>query len=114
MSRSKPNVYIVERMPFDYSAAATFGEVVFMESQKLAPDAPNEDGMCKLNAAIVSEAAHQLADYIPGYDYLVPTGSPVKIMMVGMLLTSKGGNHKILKWDDRTQRYMCHTMGVSK
>lgn len=112
MSRQTPKVYIIERMPFDYAAAAGFGEVEFMEGPKLAPDAPNETGMCRWNSIIVSEALHQLGGYIPGLDYIIPTGSPAKIMMVGMLLATKGGAHKILKWDDRTQRYICHTLGV--
>lgn len=112
MSRETAKVFIVERMPFDYAAAAAFGELDFLEGARLAPDAPGDTTMSPWNHHLVSALQHRLAEYIPGLDYVIPTGSPVKIMVVGMILAAKGGVHKILKWDDRTQRYLLHTLGA--
>lgn len=99
-----PIVYVIEQQPFDYTPAMTFGEVKFMEPRKLAPVAPSDPGTW--NKAVMAQMRKELADYVPGYDFIIPTGAPNRMMLAGMVLAEKGKSHKILGWDARTQRYL--------
>jgi hypothetical protein len=100
----KPRVYIIEQQAFDYSPATVFGIPFFMNFQPLAPaggGAPES-----WNQISMHQARKELAEYVPGMDYIVPTGKPAKMLAVGMLLAEKGKRHRVLGWDARTQRYL--------
>lgn len=99
-----PMVYVVEQQPYDYASAEAFGKVHFMEPRKLAPRAPSETEYW--NKGVVHSIRKELAEYVPAYDFVIPTGQPSRIMVVGMVLASLGQVHKILGWDNRTQRYL--------
>lgn len=99
-----PIVYVIEQQPFDYTPAMAFGEVKFMEPRKLAPVAPSDPGTW--NSSVLAQMRKELSNYIPGYDYIIPTGAPNRMMLAGMLLAEMGKAHNILGWDTRTQRYL--------
>ena len=102
--KTRPRVYVVEQQPYDYSPAQVYGDPVFMDVQRLAPDSPGA-GLA-WNTKILQQIRRELADYIPCIDFLVPTGSPVKLMAVGAVLKERGPHHNILGWDAKTQRYL--------
>lgn len=102
--RATPAVYIVEQQPFDYTPATSYGELVFLNSPRLAPAAPNAPSVW--NRSVLHQLRHELANYIAGFDYIVPTGGPVRMLLVGMILPEKGKRHKMLGWENRTKRYL--------
>ncbi len=100
-----PILYVIEQQPFDYTPAMAFGgEIRFMDPQKLAPVAPSTTGTW--NERVLHRIRKDLSDYVPGYDYIIPTGAPSRMMLVGMVLASIGPHHKVLGWDAKTQRYL--------
>ena len=106
--KARPRVYVVEQQPFDYAPASAYGDILFMDVQKLAPDAPGAgDGF---NSRVLQQIRRELSQYVPGIDFLIPTGSPVKLLAVGAVLKEKAPNHNVLGWDGRTQRYLHYRM----
>src|SRR5688572_10084517 len=101
---NRPVDYVVEQQAFDYSAAEAFGNLRFVEAKPLAPQSPGAPDTWNRN--VVHQLRKEFSDYMPGYDFVIPTGSPSRMMLSGMLLAEKGKKHKILKWDGRTQRYL--------
>lgn len=102
--KTTPKVFIIEQQPFDYTPATTFGELVFIESEPLAPHAPNAPD--RWNKTVIHGIRRELANYVPNYDYVVPTGAPSRMLVVGMVLAEKGKTHKMLGWDRRQRRYL--------
>ena len=106
MTGRTPRVFIAEHQPFDYSHAGTYGEFVTLKADKLAPNAPDDD----FNRAVVEDLRRQMFYYIPGFDYLIPTGAPSRIALVAMLADEKSPDqrvfHNLLGWDAKTQRYL--------
>lgn len=97
-------VYIVEQQPFDYTPATTYGRLVFLDTQRLAPAAPNAPDTW--NRQVLHGIRRDLSGYVPGYDYIVPTGAPARMLVVGMVLAEKGKMHRMLGWDNRQRRYL--------
>jgi hypothetical protein len=79
-----------------------------MDVQKLAPDAPGAG--TGWNGKILQQIRRELSQYVPGVDYIVPTGAPAKLLAVGAVLKEKGATHNVLGWDGRTQRYLHYVM----
>jgi hypothetical protein len=104
VTKASPAVYIIEQQPFDYTPATSYGELVFMHTPRLAPAAPNAPGLW--NKSVIHQLRHELVDYIAGFDYIVPTGGPIRMLLVGMILPEKGKRHKMLGWENRTKRYI--------
>lgn len=102
----QPVVYICEQQAYDYTAATVFGKLQFMEAQQLAPTSPGSPDT--YNKRVVHQLRKELANYIAGFDFIIPTGSPNRMLTVGMILTEKGSHHRILKWDARAQRYLLY------
>lgn len=102
-TRSRPPVvWVVEQGPFDYSPARVFGdEIRIINADKLSPNAESS-----WHLKTIAQMRKALADYIPELDYVIPTGRPVRMMLVGMLLKERGNVHRLLGWDDRSQRYL--------
>lgn len=103
---ARPTVYICEQQAYDYSPATVYGELRFIEAIQLAPVSPGAPDT--FNKRVIHQLRKELGDYIPGHDYIIPTGSPTRMLTVGMLLAEKGDKHHILKWDARAQRYLLH------
>ncbi len=106
----KPTVYVVEQQPFDYTSATVYGELMFLESPRLAPHAPNAPDTW--NKSVLNHMSAELKNYRPGEDYIVPTGSPVRMMLAGMILAKKGAKHKFLGWDNRSRRYLEYVIEI--
>lgn len=98
-----PMVYIVSQQPFDYTPAAQWGVLFFMKPLKLAPSIAGDGG--RYNQSKISSVRKELQEYRPGVDYLVPTGSPAGLMVVGMILAHLGQMHRMLQWDAQNQKY---------
>lgn len=109
--KSRPRVFVIHQQPLDFTPAAVFGDVQFMNSVRLAP-APPPGAVDVHNKGVLAAIRKDLAGYIPGLDYIVPTGSPIKIILVGMVLKEKGPSHKVLGWDAKSQRYMEYILEV--
>lgn len=108
--KARPRVYVVEQQPFDYLPAQAYGDLLFMETQKLAPDAPGAG--TDWNMKILQQIRAELSQYVADRDFLIPTGSPVKLLAVGAVLKEKGPRHNVLGWDARTQRYLHYVVLV--
>lgn len=106
--RTRPRVYVVERQAHDYAPAEVYGDLVFMDTQRLAPDAPNDPN--DYNVRILYQLKRELNEYVPGLDFVVPTGAPQKLLLVGMALSGHGRAHRVLGWDARSQRYLQYTL----
>jgi hypothetical protein len=106
----QPIVYIVGQQPFDYTPASAFGTLYFMGAKKLAPQAPNDSG--DWNKATLAAIRNDLKEYRPGVDYVIPTGQPSMLLLVGMILAHIGGPHRVLGWDARCQRYLVYNVSL--
>jgi hypothetical protein len=107
---TEPTVYICEQMAFDYTPATVYGSLKFIEAKPLAPQSPGAPDTW--NKGVIHQLRKELSGYIPGYDYVIPTGSPSRMLTVGMVLTEKGPSHRILKWDGRAQRYLLYDVAL--
>lgn len=106
----RPTVYIIEQQPFDYNPAAKFGVLFFMSPTKFAPTAPGDNNL--YNDRIIRTLRRDLSDYLPGRDYIIPTGSPAKMLVAGMVLGSIGTCHLLLGWDARAQNYVQYRINL--
>jgi hypothetical protein len=96
-----PVVWVAAHGTFDYSPARVFApEIRVIPGDKLSPNASAD-----WHANQIQEIRRCLSDYIPGIDFVIPTGQPVRMMLVAMLLKERGDRHQFLGWDDKTQRY---------
>lgn len=101
--RSHCRVFVTQEMPFNYNPAEEFGEVVFCSMDDIRPTSGS-----MRNERIAAGVAAVLSDYVPGVDYLLPSGSPLTLMVVVAALTARVGNgvtHHVLKWDSQRGRY---------
>jgi hypothetical protein len=106
----KARVFVLEQQPFDYSPAKAYGELVFLNTKKLAPASTGAPDTW--NNDVVHSLRKELSDYISDIDYIIPTGSPSRMVTVGAVLASKGKRHRILGWDARTQRYLEYIINI--
>ena len=87
----------------DYDKAAHFGDVIFCTQQEHRPEpAPPE-----INSGVYHDIKKKMAEYLPGVDYILLTGSAIPNLMAGSLL-QKGVAHNILKWSNRDKEYKIH------
>lgn len=106
----KPMVYVVEQQPFNYDPAAKYGTLYFLRTAKLAPQ--NPVGYNEHNESVIHRLKRELSEYVPGRDYVIPTGAPTKLLMVGMLLAQLGPRHRLLGWDARLQDYLEYVIEI--
>lgn len=100
----RPMVYVIGQQPFDYTPAQQFGTLYFMSARKLAPVAPGNGG--DWNRSTLASIRNDLKDYRPDVDFIIPTGQPSMLMLVGMVLAQMGGPHRVLGWDGRRGHYL--------
>lgn len=104
-----PVVWVIEKMPFDYSPAKVFAEVVRqIVADELVPNAPDESW----NVKAIQQMRRALSDYIPGTDFIIPTGSPVRMLTAGLLLKERGDVHNFLGYDNRQSRYLLYRVDL--
>ena len=110
MSTSMPRVFVTQEITrINYADAMDYGDVVFLTSDEYKPEPT--DG--RMNATIKHDIGKKMVDYIPGVDYILTSGSPVSIMVTGMIIGSQHarvnngprGVHRVLKWNNQSSRY---------
>ena len=95
-----PKVFITqETTNIDYTPAVQFGDLVFVSGihDRLSPH-PNS-----LNNANIMKRVCSALDQFEPDDYLVCSGSPAMMAIVGNLLGEK--LHNVLIWDNRESKY---------
>lgn len=105
-----PIVWVVEQGEFDYSPARVFGgEIRVITADKLTPNADPS-----WHAKVIQQMRRDFSGYVPGVDYVIPTGRPVRMMLAAMVMRERGDRHKLLGWDDRTQRYFLYELDLRR
>lgn len=95
-------VFVTQVNPrISYAPAEKYGQVVFLTSKEYQP----EPIPARVNHKIFHEIERGLADYVPGVDYILLSGSPVTTFLAGKIVSDHTGPHKILKWNNRTNEY---------
>lgn len=103
-----PIVWVVEQGAFDYSPARVFGqEIRPIVADRLAPNAD-----ANWHAKTIQQMRKAFSEYIPGVDFVIPTGRPVRMMLAAMVMRERGARHKLLGWDDKTQRYFLYELDL--
>lgn len=103
-----PIVWVVEQGPFDYAPARVFGdEIRPIVADKLTPNADSQ-----WHATTIQQLRKAFSDYIPGVDFVIPTGRPVRMMLAAMIMRERGNYHKLLGWDDKQQRYFLYELDL--
>ncbi len=106
--KRSPIVWVVEQGEFDYSPARVFGdEIRLITADKLTPNAD-----ASWHAKVIQQMRKDFSAYIPGVDFVIPTGRPVRMMLAAMIMRERGDRHKLLGWDDRTQRYFLYELDL--
>lgn len=105
-----PIAWVVEQSPFDYSPARVFAPTI----KPIIADAltPNADSDWHQHS--IHQMRKAFADYIPGLDFVIPTGRPVRMMLAGMIMRECGNYHKLLGWDDKQQRYFLYELDLRR
>lgn len=96
-------VWVVQEGNNDYASAEEFGEVRFITHADLRamPDS-------KQNRHVEADIRKFKAEYLPGTDYIIPTGNPMVVALATLSLATVP--HKFLKWDGRRQAYIPFTL----
>lgn len=103
-----PVVWVVEQGAFDYSPALVFGgEIRLIQADKLSPNAD-----ATWHNSTIHQMRRAFSEYIPGIDFVIPTGRPVRMMLAAMIMRERGERHKLLGWDDKTQRYFLYEIDL--
>jgi len=98
---SRPKVFVSQDNDKDYSLAEEFGDVVFLSNREIVPFSASA-----VNQAVIHGIEATIAkDYVPGVDFLLPAGGMLSVAHMFHAAYAKVGDHRILKWDNRAQRY---------
>jgi len=100
-------VFITQEGNHNYTEAQEFGEVEFLTSDEFSPIPTSGK-----NKNILREIKAKMSTYIPGVDYIMPSGSPIVIGIAFMIAREKGTAVKILKWDNQRRKYSGITVNV--
>lgn len=94
-------------IPMDYSPAEEFGDVQFISRTDTSRQQNSS-----INDGVLESMRHMARLYRAGMDYIVLTGSPLAIFMVGVAMAEVGKPAQILLWDRRTSNYRPVTIPV--
>lgn len=106
MARGK-KVFVTQENKFNFVPAEKFGEVIFLTREEFSPMSNS-----LRNEKIVSDIKSNLSDYIPGYDYLIPAGSPVCIGLAFVYASKQGDAINILQWSNQEREYRPITINI--
>jgi len=98
-----------EQAHINYAMAESFGDIVFVS----ANDVPTVSNSLRTEGLLRSMRS-VMREYIPGRDYILPSGSPLNIAVVMMLAGQKGDAHNILKWESRSESYAKVALDISQ
>ena len=105
----KPRVYVTQYSDkLNFAKAEHFGEVHFLTDREYRP-LPCPPGT---NTSVRHDIKRNMADYIPGIDYIVTTGSALPNILAGIEMASIPGKHQILKWNGRMNGYQKYQIEV--
>lgn len=94
-------VFVSNEGPFSYNVAEKYGEVVFLTNREFSPNRASRQ-----NVQNVVEIQQGMSGYIPGIDYLLPSGDPLAIgVMFAVAKREVAKSHNILKWDKQSNSY---------
>jgi hypothetical protein len=105
----KPRVWVLDQNAFDYSPAEAYGEIVSLRSAAFSSGAGDD-----WNREIIHSIRKQLIDYVPMEDYLIPTGKPLKMCAISLILRDFGDKHLFLAWDAMHYRYVKYEVDVGR
>lgn len=107
--RTSATAFVVTPIPeADYSPAHVFvSSIEIIGGPILSPNASSS-----WHQPAIDHIRKSLSNYIPGLDYIIPTGAPVRMMLVAMVLREKAPHHKLLGWDTRSSRYFCYEFNL--
>lgn len=95
-------VFVTQHSPhLRFAEANEYGEVVFLTDKEYMPQPAPE----RANHAIKAEIVNKMKEYIPGTDYIVVTGSAIPNLIVGAIIGTMNGPHRVLKWSNRMRGY---------
>jgi len=96
-----PRVFVTQEQPhINYCKAEDFGSIVFVSVH----DVPTVRTSVRVKESIQA-IKQNMRGYRAGIDMILPSGSPVNIACAMMLAGKSGHTHKLLKWENRAQRY---------
>lgn len=84
----------------DFSAAERFGKTEIVFSRGLFPD----DAEARIRE-MLEIARAVLRRFNPDTDYILLSGDPVGINIVGAVLSEDFDNYRLLKWDNQGKAY---------
>jgi len=97
-----PKVYMSQLIRgLDYRDLEAKGDIVFL----LEDEYPREPSSSLDKERIMARAERKFEDYVPGRDYIALTPSPMSCLIAGVLMAKRGGDHKVLKWNNRRMDY---------
>ena len=97
-------VWVIQEGRNDYSMAEEYGEVNFITDDDFSPMKTSAQ-----NDRVKSDMRKFRSDYIPGIDFIIPTGNPI-VSAIAVMSLSKDRNHNFLKWDGRRACYIPFTL----
>ena len=103
MNRKESKVFVTQYSNhLNFQKAEQYGAVTFLSEKEYR----SEPAMADANDRVRDEILTGLADYIPGIDYILLTGSPIPTMIAGILIGRRmGASHNILKWNNQSKTY---------
>lgn len=93
-------VYVANLGGHDFSDAERYGELVFLTTHGYAP---------KELDRLMFELVDSLKVFDPEKDYFLPVGQDLVNLTTFWLLTQKSRKLKVLYWEFKERRYVCHT-----
>lgn len=102
-----PKVFVTQEVSkINYSMAMDYGDVVFLTQDEYKPQPTDH----RMNNIIKHEMMKNFMDYVAGEDYILTSGSPVSIFIAAAMAAKRSpvgqlASHKILKWNNQTNKY---------
>lgn len=106
----KPIVWIVKEqmtrtetgsIPMDYSKAMDYGDLRFITTH----DMPLYGGASTAQDGWNEDVVRFTSEYDPDHDFIITTGQPMAIFMVGWILALCGKDPQFLVWRREENRY---------
>lgn len=103
-----PIAWVLEQGEYDYSPARVYATQI----QRVLADRLTPNADADWHQRTIQQMRRAFADYIPGVDYVIPTGQPVRMMLAAMVMKERGDLHNLLGWDPKQGRYMLYTLDL--
>ena len=104
---NRPLVFVTQEVhTHDYMPAEAFGDVRILSSWEIGPFNTDRDQRVR------EQIAQGLADYRPGRDFILLSGSPIAqaITMMHVAVKWPSRDHQVLKWDNWQRQYISYSV----